>query len=137
MSRSFNKISAETRTKILTELQLPGCSPTRIAKTYNISRSAIYTFQKQARGLTAKTLGAELDRESKNSCSAINFIEVPIIDIDEVSRNSKLKNAVPTSTSSSTSKLSKASLTFNDCSIVLEGRIRSSSLIAIIQILEN
>ena len=139
MRRSFKKISAEMRAKILSDLQVAGSSPYKIAKRYNISRGTIYAWQKQARDLAAKTSSVAHGIETKNSCSAANFIEVPII--DQVSSNSESENFASISTAvnnyKSQSKLSKASLIFNDCSIVLEGSVPSSSLIAIIQILEK
>jgi transposase-like protein len=131
MRRSFKKISAEMRAKILLDLEVSGSSPYKIAKRYNVSRGTIYLWQKQARDLAAKTSSVAHGIETKNSCSAANFIEVPIL--DQASGNFEPENFAYTPQS----KLSKASLVFNDCSIVLEGAVPTSSLIAIIQILEK
>jgi Transposase len=152
MSRIFRKISADVKAKILAELQDPASSAIRIAKKYNISKATIYTWKNQARELTAKTLETPeipLNSEAKNTCAS-NFIEVPIIDSSSSSCNHSpnsisITSSVDITSSATTSfsrsslkpRLEKASLIFNDFSIIFEGTVPTSSLIAIIQILER
>lgn len=110
MSKSCNKIPPEIKSQILSELQVPGCIVPRLAKAYNISKTTIYTWQRQARKINLGKI-SETDRGG-------NFVELSIKD----SRNSILE---------------KASLVFNDFSIVVEGKVKSSSLLAILKILEG
>jgi len=112
MSKSCNKISPEIKSRILSELQVPGCIVSRLAKSYNVSNTTIYTWQRQAQKIgIGNSSGSEINRGSK-------FVELSVID-------------------SSNSTLEKASLIFNDFSIVLEGKVKSSSLVAIMKILEE
>lgn len=112
MSKSCNKISPEIKSRILSELQVPGCIVSRLAKTYNVSNTTIYTWQRQTQKIGIDdSSSSEVNRGNK-------FVELSI---------SNAKN----------STLEKASLIFNDFSIVIEGKVRSSSLVAIMKILEE
>ena len=109
VSKSRNKISPEIKSQVLSELQVPGCIVSNLAKSYNVSNTTIYTWQQKARKISVDN-SSEVDRSSK-------FVELSVQD----SRNSTLE---------------KASLIFNDFSLVIEGRVKSSSLLAILKILE-
>jgi transposase-like protein len=110
MSKSCNKIPSEIKSQILSELQVPGCIVSKLAKSYNVSNTTIYTWQRQAQEIRVDKV-SEIDRGG-------NFVELSVKD----SKNSTLE---------------KASLTFNDFSLVIEGRVKSSSLFAIVKILEE
>ena len=110
MSKNCNKISLEIKSQILAELQIPGCIVSRLAKSYNVSRTTIHTWQRRAGEIRVDKV-SEVDRVG-------NFVELTVKDF----RNSRLE---------------KASLTFNDFSFVIEGRVESSRLFAIVKILEE
>ena len=110
MGKSHNKISPEIKSQILSELQVPGCIVSKLAKSYNVSNTVIYNWQRHAREISLSGI-SEVDRGGK-------FIELSV----KNSRNSTLE---------------KASLVFNDFSIVLEGKVKSSSLFEIMKILEE
>jgi transposase-like protein len=110
MSKSCNKIPSEIKSQILSELQVHGCIVSKLAKSYNVSNTTIYTWQRQAQEIRVDKV-SEIDRGG-------NFVELSVKD----SKNSTLE---------------KASLTFNDFSLVIEGRVKSSSLFAIVKILEE
>ena len=110
MSTRRNKISPEIKSEILTELQKPGCMIPKLAKAYNVSSTTIRAWQKQVQEIRVET-GRKVDGSS-------NFVELSVKD----TRNSTLE---------------RASLTFNDFSFVIEGKVRSASLLAIVKILEE
>ena len=109
MSKSRNKIPQEIKAQILTELQAPGCTIPKLVKEYNVSNTTIRTWQRE----TLVRAPSEDDIVGSS-----NFVELSVKD----SRNFTLE---------------KASLTFNDFSLVIEGKVRSSSLLAIVKILEE
>ena len=110
MSKNCHKILPETKAQILSELQAPGCIVSKLAKAHNVSSTSIYTWQRQAREAGIEKY-SKVDREDK-------FVELEVAD----SKNSTLE---------------KASLIFNDFSLIIEGRVKSSSLIAIIDLFRN
>jgi len=120
MSKSCNKISSEIKSQILSELQVPGCIVSGLAKKYNISNTTIYTWQRQRQKIGIDD-GSAVNGGGKFGGS--KFVELSVSD----SGNSTLEK----------STLEKASLIFNDFSLVIEGRVKSSSLLAILQILEE
>lgn len=110
MSKSRNKTSPEIKSQILAELQVPGCIVSKLAKSYNISKTTIYTWKQERQGLDVGK-GNEIDRGS-------SFVELSVKE-------------------SKDSTLEKASLIFNDFSLIIEGRVKSASLLAILKILEE
>jgi transposase-like protein len=110
MSQSRNKIPPEIKSQILSELQVPGSMVSKLAKSYNVSKTTIYTWQQERQRLDIDN-GNEIDRGS-------SFVELSV----KESKNSTLE---------------KASLIFNDFSLVIEGRVKSASLLAILKILEE
>ena len=110
MSKSRSKVPPEIKSQILSELQMPGCTIPKLVKEYNVSSTTIRTWQRQAQEIRIDTDG-KVDGSS-------NFVELSVKD----TRNSTLE---------------KASLTFNDFSLVIEGKVNSSSLFAILKILEE
>ena len=110
MSKICNKILPEIKSQILSELLMPGSIVSKLAKSYNISSTTIHNWQRQSQKNKVE-IGNEVE-------SIDNFIELSIKD----SKNFALE---------------KASLIFSDFSIVIEGKVRSSSLFEIIKILEG
>ena len=110
MSKSCSKIPQEIKLQILSELQVPGSMVSELAKSYNISKTTIYTWQQEARKIRVAN-DSEVDRSS-------DFVELLV---------KETKN----------STLEKTSLIFNDFSVVIEGRVKSASLLAILKILEE
>lgn len=108
MNRSYKIIPAEIKSQILADLAIPGHNVTELAKIYKISTTSIYNLQKAAQTVN-------LTSEPK---LAHNFALLSIND-------------------SVNSRLTKASLTFSTFSLLLEGDIKSSTLIAMIKILEE
>jgi len=110
MSKICNKIPLEVKSQILSELQAPGCIVSSLAKSYNISNTTIYSWQRQARGIKVAT-GNEGEKPN-------NFVELSV---------TEPKNFI----------MEKASLIFNGFSLVIEGKVNSSSLFEIVKILER
>ena len=117
--KNRNAISAKTKSLILTEAALPGCIISKLAKSYNISKATIYTWLKKGK-IGARGKDNINDDSSKNK----NFVEVIVEDIALVSN---IKHNL----------LQKASLEFEDLNIAIEGKIATSKLISIFQLLEE
>jgi transposase len=47
MSKSCNKIPPDIKSRVLSELQVPGCIVSRLGKKYNVSNTTIHTWQRQ------------------------------------------------------------------------------------------
>ena len=110
MNKNRNKISPTLKSQILSESLIPGCVISELAKAYNISKTTIYTWQREEH---------EIMTDNGNKAYDVNnFIELSI---------NQSKNSI----------LNKASFIFNDFSLTIEGTIRSSSLFEILKILEN
>lgn len=108
MHKSPNIISSEIKSQILEDLAIPGYSIKELAKTYNLSKTSIYNLQRVAQEISA----------AKKSERSNNFVELSV------------KNSI-------NSTLEKASLTFCNFSFTIEGKVTSTSLIAIVKILEE
>jgi transposase-like protein len=108
MNNNCNKIPPEIKSQILLELQAPGCLVSKLAKSYNISSTTIRTWQQQV----------QVQAQVREADQACDFVELSVKD-------------------SKVSTLEKASLIFNDFSIIIEGKVRSASLLAIVKILEE
>jgi transposase-like protein len=108
MKRIQSKVSAAIKSQILAKLIEPGVMVSDLAKLYGLSKSIIYAWQQEARKVD----------DGCRAALASQFVEVSV------------KTSNPP-------RLEKASLVFSDFSLCLEGRIQSSSLVAIMQILEE
>jgi transposase-like protein len=108
MYKNPNIISPEKKSQILADLAIPGCSVKQLAKLYNLSKTSIYNLQRVAENI----------RELKESKRSNDFVELSVRD-------------------SMSSTLEKASLTFHNFSFSIEGHVTSSSLVAILKILEE
>lgn len=108
MNKSYKIIPTEIKSQILADLAIPGHKVTELAKIYKISTTSIYNLQKVAQAM----------KSISEPNLAHNFALLSIED-------------------SVNSRLTKASLTFSTFSFVLEGDIKSSSLVAMIKILEE
>lgn len=119
------KISSQIKSQILSEALMPGCIISELAKSHGISPSPIYRWCKKQKLAESASVKAKASSECIN-----NFVELSM----QVSADSTTNFET---SSKSRSTLSKASLIFNDFSLVIEGSIKSSSLFAIVQILEE
>lgn len=105
-------ISPATKSQILSRLKVPGCTVSELAKAYNISTTTIYSLQQEERKAQEHLPFRE---------NATNFLELAVVD-------------QPAKVDSS---LHKASLTFNNCSLTIEGKFQSSTLFEIMKMLEE
>ena len=110
MSKSCAKVSPKIKSRILSELEIPGCIITKLGKKYNVSDTTIHAWKRQARGTK---LSSDNLAEPK-----ANFVEVSVKGPNDLT-------------------LAKAQLMFDSFSFTIEGRIKSSSLVAIIKVLEE
>ncbi len=134
MPRKKSRISDEVKASVLSATAFPGCNITKIAKAYNISKTTIYSWiREKSSAFISSSPQIPADQTCTSSArnnitgSSSEFLELSILDSTPIS----------TSALRPRSTLEKALLTFHDCSITIEGKVKSSSLIAIIQILEN
>lgn len=108
--RQNKKIPSKIKAEIISESLMPGCIVSELALKHDVSKQIIYEWRKEFQANHSQ-FGTSVD-------AANRFIELPII-------NSK------------SCVLEKASLVFRDFSLVLEGRIHTSSLLSILKILEE
>lgn len=120
------KISSQIKSQILSEALMPGCIIAELAKFHDISPSHIYRWRKKQKLTESASVKARAGLEDTN-----NFVELSL----QGSTDSSTTHFEASSKSCST--LSKASLTFNDFSLVIEGNIKGASLFAIVQLLEE
>jgi transposase-like protein len=121
------KISSQIKSQILSEALMPGCIISELAKSHGISPSHIYRWRKKQNLTGSASVKAKPKTSLENTN---NFVELSMQDPTDSTTNF-------VASSKSYSTLSKASLIFNDFSLVIEGDIKSSSLFAIVQILEE
>jgi len=112
------KITSHIKSSVLSDLDSKGYSISKIAQTYGISRGVIYAWIKELQVDKAQQVS------DTNPPLRSDFIEVALVDGKD---NKNFQS----------SDLQKASLTFNNFSFVIEGKVTGSSLIAIIKILEE
>jgi len=148
MSKKRHKISSEIKSRILAEVLKPRSNIPKIAKIYGISDGTIYRFRREAQKLTQNTNTHEpralsSEKATTTSC-ADKFIELSICDSQDAELCEGTNTACPimrtsTSTASTTSNVSlqKASFVFNDFSVVLEGKIKTSCMVDIIKVLSE
>lgn len=122
MSKKNSKISPELKSKIMSQCRT-GMTVSRLAKLYNISKTVIYDWNRAAKNAGNASI------EKINS----NFVELSVEDTcSDQDRTDKITYAIEDAPGNA---LEKASLIFNNLSFVIEGRITSVNLIAIIKIL--
>ena len=112
-----SKIAPELRLQIITESMRAGCVITNLAKQYGISKDTIYGWRAKYNNSTAVSLASK-DQASPPDSNG-SFIELT------VNEAKQLPN------------LQEASLKFDNFSLVIQGQIKSSTLISIVKILEE
>ena len=154
MSKRRHKISSEIKSRILAEVLQPGSNIPKIAKIYGTSDGTIYRFIREAQKLTGNTNTYELKAlagakaTTSPSCTG-KFIELSIRDSQneatslgsnaEVFGTSIIPSTVGSATTSSTPNhnIQKAYFVFDDFSIMLEGKIKTSNMLEIIKALDG
>ena len=120
--KKYRKISSTTKSQILSEALMPGCLISNLAKSYGVSRQIIYSWRKDYKAIKSKA-GARVEAEAGRDVPEVQpqpqFVELLVQD------------------SGGDPALKKASLIFSDFALTLEGRVKSSSLVAILKILEG
>lgn len=114
-SKTRNIVRQLVKSEILNKLKTPGCKVSDLAEHYNISRKTIYGWQQNER--KAKQPASVC---ATNVCDNSHFALVTIVD-----------------QASQTSPLQKASLTFNDFSLTIEGKLKPGIVFDIMKILEE
>lgn len=111
------QIKPELRSQIIAESMKAGCVVANLAKQYGISKDTIYGWRAKynSSALTPPTSKHQVTTSESNG----RFIELT------VNEARQLPN------------LQEASLKFNDFSLVIQGQIKSSTLISIVKILEQ
>ena len=111
MKRSEIKLTKSEKFQILEESYEPGCIISELAKQYGISSKIIYDW-----------------RSKKKVKSVVATPENPTQDFVELSVNPPFKKAP---------SLKRAVLEFNNLSISIDGNIKSSTLLQMLNILEE
>lgn len=130
------RIDPKLKSKILSKILLPDASIPRIAKEYNLSSTTLYGWRIDHVKKVTQNLrnNQKLSKTSEN-----NFIE--LVSEDDLEQREDLISPRKTpliSEVKNSSKLSEISLIFNNnTSLLLKGNINSSSLIKIINCLED
>jgi len=113
MVRRREQISKVLKEQIISKLSEPDCSVADLRRLYGISKTTLYKWRHEAI--------KQVTDASIQACGR-KFVELLV----EEPSNHLLE-----------SKLQKASLTFDDFSISIEGRVSSSKFISILKILEE
>ena len=109
------KISSIINSSVLLELSIEGYSIAKIAESHGISRAVIYGWIKEFQAAKTQQV-SDINLSPRN-----NFVEVSLVD----------------NGNHQSSNLQKASLIFNDFSLVMEGNIAAASLLKILKNLEK
>lgn len=110
MSAKRKRIPSKIKAEILTALSKPDCIMSQLARTYGISVFTISQWRKEYQ---------EVWSNIRQECTQVNnFAEVSVKEEGD-------------------KKLQKASLTFNNVTISIEGGIRSETLVEIIKLVEG
>ena len=142
MTKRRKQIPAGLKSKILAEALTPGCRVRDLAKTYGIAAWTIYTWLKAAPVKSGNTNTVSSNSKVTTNPVAIaepfaKFMELSV----EIAKDSHLDQALSRNAgcdnSNSSSSLQKASLTFKGFSCVLEGRIKSSTLLKVIKAIDD
>ena len=115
MAQSNKKISSIIKSSVLLELNAEGYSIAKIAESHGISRAVIYGWIKELQAAKTQRV-SDISSLPRN-----NFVEVALVD------NQNYQN----------SNLQKASLIFNDFSLIIEGNISAVRLLKILKNLEK
>ena len=114
---SGRKVEPELRRQIIEESKKEGCIITNLAKQYGISKDTIYGWRTKYNN-SAATLSRTKDRGCSTELDR-GFVELTINE------------------ASQTANLQEATLKFNKFSLIIQGQIKSSTLISIMKILEE
>lgn len=105
------KIDSELKSTIISESLKPSCVITELARKHGVSRAIIYNWRsKYKKSISYSGL--------ETSSIVGDFVELSVIEKSNLS-------------------LQEASLKFNDFSFVMQGQIKSSTLVSIIKMLEE
>ena len=115
MAKNNKKISSIIKSSVLSELSTEVYSITKMAQMHGISRAVIYAWMKELRAAKTQQI-SDINLPAKN-----NFVEVSLVD------NKNYQS----------SKLQKASLIFDNFSLIIEGNIGATKLLKILKSLEN
>lgn len=107
------KVSEELKARIIEESLKEGCVISELGKRYNLASETIYNWRSSYRKLNSSV---KLKKDTVDSSS--EFMELSVLETGG-------------------SNLQSASLKFDNFSVVMEGRIKSSALVSIISILEK
>ena len=116
-----SKISSKQKSLILSEASLSGCVISELAKSHGVSKGTIYKWLKQTH--------PQIPQENVPDLAVKNsFVEVELVDacIDACGDFCQDKN----------SRLQKASFVFNDFSFVIEGKVDTTRLLKVLEVLE-
>jgi transposase-like protein len=111
------KIAPELRSEIIAESLKAGCVISNLAKQYGISKDTIYGWRAKYNNPAAASLASK--GQASHFDSTGRFIELTV-------NEAKL---LP--------NLQEATLKFDNFSLVIQGQIKSSTLISMIKILEE
>ena len=112
------EIKPELRSQIIAESMKAGCVVANLAKQYGISKDTIYGWRAKHTNSTS-TSSAPQHKTSSSSDANSRFIELAVNDAKQLAN------------------LQEVSLKFDNFSLVIQGRIKSSTLISIVKILEQ
>ena len=115
MAKNTKKISSIIKSSVLSDLSTENYSITQIAESHGISRSVIYKWIQELQAAKTQQV-SDINLSPRN-----NFVEVDVVD----NQNYQSSN------------LQKASLIFNDFSLVIEGNIGATRLLKILKNLEK
>jgi len=113
------KVPTKVKRQIVSESLEPECVVSKLASKYGVSKQSIYVWRREFCVHNPQRDSSDPTSTSTSS----SFVELPII--GSKSLNSKQH------------VLEKASLIFRDFSLVLEGKVQTSSLLSILKILEE
>lgn len=114
MKKKKSRISIEKKAQIITKILRPGSVAAEVARLHDISPKTVYGWLKKHKDSTAL--------ETKVNNSNKQFVELLVKEPINYSKESSLQ---------------KASLTFEDFSISIEGKLGSGKFISILKILEG
>jgi len=107
--RSYRKLKA----RVLAEAALPGCNIAALSRANpEVCRATVYGWLRKHR---------QTEKSQTSIALPPKFVEVSVTDTQDLSRHT----------------LEKASLTFKDFSILMEGKLSGVKLVAILKILEE
>jgi len=117
MSTQGKAISSTLKSKIVAELIQAGSSVVKLSKSYGVSESTLYKWKNEYDASSESDYWQTKDEET-DAHLGHDFIELTVSD-----RGS--------------SNLKSASLQFNDFSLVVEGKISSDLLLALVKTVEG